>query len=148
MRKTKSPDTRPVLNLRLVIYFVVTVMWYSPSPRGSNVWIMSWKMVFLIVLLCKEAELPPRWRDGFNWGRNKSNSDTSLLDNCEGYHVKALTNAFICANNFWRGGCYDKQDCRRADSWLIDYFLFVCFTFNQFFSSGAGGALSSASPFV
>lgn len=33
-------------------------------------WIISWKMVFLMVLLCKEAELPPRWRDGFSWGRD------------------------------------------------------------------------------
>lgn len=48
---------------------VVVAMLYSPSPRGSNVWIISWKMVFLMVLLCKEAELPPRWRDGFSWAK-------------------------------------------------------------------------------
>lgn len=48
---------------------VVVATLYSPSPRGSNVWIISWKMVFLMVLLCKEAELPPRWRDGFNWAK-------------------------------------------------------------------------------
>lgn len=38
-----------------------------PSPKGSSVWIMSWKMVFLMVLLCKDAELPPRCSMGLGW---------------------------------------------------------------------------------
>lgn len=28
------------------------------SLRGSRVWIMSWKMLFLISELCREAQLP------------------------------------------------------------------------------------------
>lgn len=35
-----------------------------PSLKGSNVWIISWKMLFRIKLLCSEAELPPLWRRG------------------------------------------------------------------------------------
>lgn len=35
-----------------------------PSLKGSNVWIISWKMLFLIKLLCREAELPPLWSRG------------------------------------------------------------------------------------
>lgn len=35
-----------------------------PSASGSSVWIISWKMLFLIRLLWRDAELPPRWRRG------------------------------------------------------------------------------------
>lgn len=46
-----------------------------PSPRGSSVWIISWKMVFLMVLLCREAELPPRCNVGLSYRRGDSNYD-------------------------------------------------------------------------
>ncbi len=46
-----------------------------PSPRGSSVWIISWKMVFLMVLLCREAELPPRCSVGFSYTREEKYSD-------------------------------------------------------------------------
>lgn len=41
--------------------------WCLPSASGSRVWIMSWKMLFLMRLLWREAELPPRWRRGLAW---------------------------------------------------------------------------------
>jgi hypothetical protein len=33
---------------------------------------MSWKMLFLMVLLCREAELPPRWREGLSWPERRT----------------------------------------------------------------------------
>lgn len=39
-------------------------IWVSPSPSGSSVWIISWKMVFLSEVLCRDAELPPLCRMG------------------------------------------------------------------------------------
>lgn len=39
--------------------FLLSRLTDLPSLKGSNVWIISWKMLFLIKLLCREAELPP-----------------------------------------------------------------------------------------
>lgn len=72
----------------------MVVMWFSPSPRGSSVWIISWKMVFLMVLLCKEAELPPRWRDGFNWGKRRLRSRQPLTTRHELVTVHTWMEAF------------------------------------------------------
>lgn len=44
-----------------------TKAWCLPSASGSRVCIMSWKMLFLMRLLWREAELPPRWRRGLAW---------------------------------------------------------------------------------
>lgn len=94
MRRTSSSDPHYKSSFKgrqlLIIRAVIVALGYSPSPRGSNVWIISWKMVFLMVLLCKEAELPPRWRDGFTWGKTwlrsrlpltVTDSDSSMSDN-------------------------------------------------------------------
>lgn len=43
--------------------------WCLPSASGSRVCIMSWKMLFLMRLLWREAELPPRCRRGFTWAK-------------------------------------------------------------------------------
>lgn len=40
------------------------VGWLLPSPSGSRVWIISWKMVFLSEVLWRDAELPPLCRAG------------------------------------------------------------------------------------
>lgn len=49
-----------------------------PSLKGSSVWIISWKMLFLIRLLCREAELPPLWSRGLAYRRRKQVSATHL----------------------------------------------------------------------
>lgn len=46
-----------------------------PSPRGSSVWIISWKMVFLREVLCREAELPPLCRTGRTCQATETASD-------------------------------------------------------------------------
>lgn len=53
-----------------------------PSLSGSNVWIISWKMLFLIRLLCREAELPPLWRRGLACGGRgeRGRVDASEMD--------------------------------------------------------------------
>lgn len=43
-----------------------------PSLRGSSVWIISWKMLFLMRVLWREAELPPLWRRGLAYKEKKN----------------------------------------------------------------------------
>lgn len=54
-----------------------THAWHLPSASGSRVWIMSWKMLFLMRLLWREAELPPRWRRGLAWAEKPEKSAVS-----------------------------------------------------------------------
>lgn len=53
---------------------VVTAYWLLPSPSGSSVWIISWKMVFLREVLWRDAELPPLCRAGRTYGTAASYS--------------------------------------------------------------------------
>lgn len=42
------------------------------SLRGSRVWIMSWKMLFLISELCREAQLPSLCNLGLAYKKTKT----------------------------------------------------------------------------
>lgn len=70
-----SSITTLILNIIFIMFWDVKcemqmIMVCLPIPsllRGSRVWIMSWKMLFLINELCREAQLPSLCSLGLAW---------------------------------------------------------------------------------
>lgn len=77
-------------------------------------------MVFLMVLLCKEAELAPRFRTGFTWGESwprsgqlltRTDSDRSVLDNHVIVEVKLV---FVFLRSAFEGRPDHWEDWRKV----------------------------------
>lgn len=60
IKKRTCPTDGPSLR----VYASIGADWFLPSPSGSSVWSISWKMVFLSEVLWRDAELPPLCRAG------------------------------------------------------------------------------------